>query len=51
MGGLRRLLPSVVAHAGRAGSLLLAQHGNVVRGIQNEPRLSKQHKVIVTFRD
>lgn len=48
VGRLYRLLSSMVARTGSAGSLLLAQHRNALRGIQNEPRLPKQYQIFMT---
>jgi hypothetical protein len=47
LGGLCRIIASVVARAGRAGALLLAQHGHALRGVQDEPRLSEHG--VMTF--
>lgn len=49
LGGLRRIVASVVARAGRAGALLLAQHRYALRGIQDESRVSDQHGGIMTY--
>lgn len=36
----------MVARAGRASPLLLAQHRNALRGIQNESRMSEQYDIM-----